>query len=324
MINDAHPVVEVKEITKVYPGAAKAAVSALNLTLHPGEIVALLGPNGAGKTTAVKMIAGLVLPTSGSVCVMGHDVVRARTTSVRHIGAVLEGARNLYWRLSAEENLRYFGALRLTPRRQLAGRIDELLSLFGLEAQRSQEVRHFSRGMQQKLAIAAALLHDPDLLLLDEPTLGLDVKAARQLEETIAHLAREQGKAILLTTHMMDVAEKLAQRITVIHQGQEVISEETQSLLRCYSAQRDLVEIHVAGTVPQALWNQVQQMIPDATISGENGMTQLLLPALDQALLLRLLQQLDAGGMAIQEVGRRRARLEEIFLSLTESEQMDG
>jgi ABC-2 type transport system ATP-binding protein len=228
----------VKTLTKVYPGAAKAAVSDLDLTLYPGEIVALLGPNGAGKTTAVKMIAGLVLPTSGSVHVMGHDMVRARTAGVRHIGAVLEGARNLYWRLSAEENLRYFGTLRLTPRRELTRRIDELLSLFGLEAQRGQEVRHFSRGMQQKLAIAAALLHDPDLLLLDEPTLGLDVKAARQLEETIAHLAREQGKAILLTTHMMDVAEKLAQRITVIHQGREVVSEETQSLLRRYSAAR--------------------------------------------------------------------------------------
>jgi ABC-2 type transport system ATP-binding protein len=323
-MNDAHPVVEVKEITKVYPGADKAAVSALNLTLHPGEIVALLGPNGAGKTTAVKMIAGLVLPTAGSVCVMGHDVVRARTASVRHIGAVLEGARNLYWRLSAEENLRYFGALRLTPRRQLAGRIDELLSLFGLEAQRGQEVRHFSRGMQQKLAIAAALLHDPDLLLLDEPTLGLDVKAARQLEETIAHLARKQGKAILLTTHMMDVAEKLAQRITVIHQGREVVSEETQSLLRRYSAQRDVVEIHVAGAMPQALWAQVQQAVPDAAFSDENGTTQLLLPALDQARLLRLLQQLDAEGVTIQEVGRRRARLEEIFLSLTEPERADG
>lgn len=323
-MNDAHPVVEVKEITKVYPGAAKAAVSALNLTLHPGEIVALLGPNGAGKTTAVKMIAGLVLPTAGSVCVMGHDVVRARTASVRHIGAVLEGARNLYWRLSAEENLRYFGALRLTPRRQLAGRIDELLSLFGLEAQRGQEVRHFSRGMQQKLAIAAALLHDPDLLLLDEPTLGLDVKAARQLEETVAHLARKQGKAILLTTHMMDVAEKLAQRIIVIHQGREVVSEETQSLLRRYSAQRDVVEIHVTGAVPQALWAQVQQAVPDAAVSGENGTTQLLLPGLDQARLLQLLQQLDDGGVAIQEVGRRRARLEEIFLSLTKPEQVDG
>lgn len=323
-MNDADKVVEVRKITKVYPDAAKAAVSDLNLTLHPGEIVALLGPNGAGKTTAVKMIAGLVLPTSGSVRVMGHDVVRARTASVRHIGAVLEGARNLYWRLSAEENLRYFGALRLTPRRQLAGRIDELLSLFGLAAQRGQEVRHFSRGMQQKLAIAAALLHDPDLLLLDEPTLGLDVKAARQLEETIAHLAREEGKAILLTTHMMDVAEKLAQRITVIHQGREVISEKTQSLLHRYSAQRDVVEIHVAGTVPQALWAQVQQTVPDAAISDENGTAQLLLPALDQARLLRLLQQLDAGGVTIQEVGRRRARLEEIFLSLTEPERADG
>ena len=105
------------------------------------------------------------------------------------------------------------------PRRQLNKRIDDLLALFGLTDQRDQEVRQFSRGMQQKLAIAAALLHDPEIFLLDEPTLGLDVKAARQLEETVAMLARERGKGILLTTHMMELAEKLAGTITVIHQG---------------------------------------------------------------------------------------------------------
>ncbi|MCC6604583.1 MAG: ABC transporter ATP-binding protein [Anaerolineae bacterium] len=322
-MKDLQMVVEAKSLTKIYPGAPKAAVSDLNLALHPGEIVALLGPNGAGKTTAVKMIAGLVLPTTGRVRVMGHDIVQARTVGVRHIGAVLEGARNLYWRLSAEENLRYFGTLRLTPRRELSRRINELLILFDLEAQRHQEVRHFSRGMQQKLAIAAALLHDPDILLLDEPTLGLDVKAARQLEETIAQLAREQGKAILLTTHMMDVAEKLAQRITVIYRGQEIVSEETRSLLHRYSAQRDMVEIHIVGSITQAFETQVQRTVPDAVFSDEKGTTRLLLPALDQAQLLRLLQQLDAEGITIQEVGRRRARLEEIFLSLTGPERAD-
>lgn len=320
-MKDVQMVVEARALTKIYPGAPKAAVSDLNLTLYSGEIVALLGPNGAGKTTAVKMIAGLVLPTTGRVRVMGHDIVQARTAGVRHIGAVLEGARNLYWRLSAEENLRYFGTLRLTPPRELSQRIDELLNLFDLEAQRHQEVRHFSRGMQQKLAIAAALLHDPDLLLLDEPTLGLDVKAARQLEEIIAQLAREQGKAILLTTHMMDVAEKLAQRITVIYQGQEIVSEDTRSLLNRYSAQRDMVEIHIVGSMTQAFEMQVQRTVPDAVFSNENEITRLLLPALDQAQLLRLLQQLDAEGLTIQEVGRRRARLEEIFLSLTGPER---
>ncbi|MCB8980744.1 MAG: ABC transporter ATP-binding protein [Ardenticatenaceae bacterium] len=322
-MKDLQMVFEAKSLTKIYPGASKAAVSDLNLTLHSGEVVALLGPNGAGKTTAVKMIAGLVLPTTGHVCVMEHDIVQARTVGVRHIGAVLEGARNLYWRLSAEENLRYFGTLRLTPRRELSRRIDELLVLFDLEAQRHQEVRHFSRGMQQKLAIAAALIHDPDLLLLDEPTLGLDVKAARQLEEIITQLAQEQGKAILLTTHMMDVAEKLAKRIIVIYQGREVVSEETRSLLHRYSAQRDMVEIHIVGVMTQAFEMQVQRTVPGVVFSDENGSTRLLLPALDQAQLLRLLQQLDAEGITIQEVGRRRARLEEIFLSLTGSERAD-
>lgn len=180
--------VDVQNLTKVYPSAASPAVDGVSMTLEPGEIVAFLGPNGAGKTTTVKMIAGLILPTSGQVEVMGHDVARERIAAIRHLGAVLEGARNLYWRLPAWENLLYFGALRALPAQLLKARANMLLHLLDLHERRDQEVRHFSRGMQQKLAITAALLHDPEVLLLDEPTLGLDLQAARKVEETILAL----------------------------------------------------------------------------------------------------------------------------------------
>ena len=320
-MNSPDTVVELNEVTKVYPGAEKTAVSNLSLTIHAGEILALLGPNGAGKTTAVKMIAGLVLPTDGTIRVSGHDMVMERTKGVRYIGAVLEGARNLYWRLSALENLRYFGSLRLVPRRQLSQQIDELLTLFGLEENRHQEVRHFSRGMQQKLAIAAALIHDPDILLLDEPTLGLDVKAARRLEETVTQLAREQGKAILLTTHMMDVAEKLADRIAVIHQGQKIVCDQTHVLLEQHNAQQDVTEIQVAGSLPQTLVSELHQAFPNLSMHTDNGLAQLTFPALTQAQLIQVLQQCNAYAVNIRDIGRRRARLEEIFLLLTDGER---
>lgn len=316
-------VVELNEVTKVYPGAEKTAVSKLSLTIHAGEILALLGPNGAGKTTAVKMIAGLVLPTKGTVRVSDFDMITERAKGVRHIGAVLEGARNLYWRLSALENLRYFGSLRLVPRRQLSQRIDELLALFGLAENRHQEVRHFSRGMQQKLAIAAALIHDPDILLLDEPTLGLDVKAGRQLEETVTQLAREQGKAILLTTHMMDVAERLADRIAVIHKGQKIVCDQTHALLEQHNAQQDVTEIQVSGSLPQTLVSELHQAFPNLSMNTDNGLAKLTFPSLTQAQLIQVLKQFNEHRLDIRDVGRRRARLEEIFLSLTEGERGD-
>ncbi|MGH2544711.1 MAG: ATP-binding cassette domain-containing protein, partial [Ardenticatenaceae bacterium] len=146
----SNALVQLHNLSKTYPGAERPAVDNLSLALHPGEILALLGPNGAGKTTTVKMIAGLVLPSAGAVQVAGHDMVRERTRGVRHIGAVLEGARNLYWRLSARENIVYFGTLRLVPRSDLNRRMDELLALLDLSQHQHTEVRKFSRGMQQK------------------------------------------------------------------------------------------------------------------------------------------------------------------------------
>lgn len=317
-MNLRRAVVDVKGVTKKYPGTGKEAVSNLSLSLYPGEIVALLGPNGAGKTTVVKMIAGLVLPSQGTVHVAGHNIVKTRTQGVRHIGAVLEGARNLYWRLSAVENLRYFGTLRLVPGRKLGQRIEELLAFFDLEADCHKEVRHYSRGMQQKLAIAAALLHDPDVLLLDEPTLGLDVKAARLLESRVAHLAKEEGKAILLTTHQMELAEKLTQYIKVIHRGQEVLSEKTETLLQQYEVQRRFTEIKVKGSFPSSLLDDMRRNFPEILAVVENGSTRLTLPSLKQETLLHLLHQLNTADLLIQHVEHRQARLEEIFLALTE------
>src|SRR5690606_12174086 len=140
-------------------------------------------------------------------------------------------------------NLLYFGALRLVPRRVLKRRITELLLLVGLAEQQHQEVRTYSRGMQQKLAIACALLHDPSLLLLDEPTLGLDVEAAKQLESTILRLARDEGKAILLTTHVMTLAERHSDRIIVMHRGREIASGSTQELLRVHDIHKDIIQV---------------------------------------------------------------------------------
>jgi ABC-2 type transport system ATP-binding protein len=311
--------VQVNEITKAYPGTSKLAVSEVSFSLHSGEILALLGPNGAGKTTTVKMAAGLITPTSGTISVMGHDIVGERRMGIRHIGAVLEGARNLYWRLSAVENLRYFGNLRLVPRQELNGRISELLSLFGLSEHKHKEVGKFSRGMQQKLAITAALLHDPKVLLLDEPTLGLDVQAAKQLEKSIVELARQEGKAILLTTHMMDLAERLADQIYVINQGQKVAYDSTSALLEQYNGQRKVTEIQVVGGVSEPLIPAMQHAFPEVSTTADAEFTRITWPSIEQEKVMQLLNFLNEQGVTILSVGRRQASLEEVFLSLTDS-----
>lgn len=314
-------VVEMAHVTKTYPGATKPAVADLSLRLHSGEIFSLLGPNGAGKTTTVKMLAGLVSPTTGEVQVMGHDMIRQRTRGAGNLGAVLEGARNLYWRLSARENLRYFGGLRLVPRRELEERIDGLLALLDLTAHQDREVRTFSRGMQQKLALAAALLHDPPVLLLDEPTLGLDVAAARQLESTIERLAREEGKAILLTTHTMSLAEKLSDRILIINEGQTLICDTTARILQEADFHEDLVQVRVAGRLPDELSRRLVETIPELRLSDDDEQTVLTWPAPAQADLLALLQTLDQQGVQIVDVVRRQPTLEEVFLHLTGGRQ---
>lgn len=323
-INQSEIFVEVEQLTKSYSKMNDfPAVSNISLSIRSGEILSLLGPNGAGKTTTVKMIAGLVLPTSGTAKVMGYDVVSERQKAVRHIGAVLEGARNLYWRLSAIENLRYFGNLRLVPPKELKNRTKKLLSMFDLTQHQHKEVGKFSRGMQQKLAIAVALLHDPDVLLLDEPTLGLDVKSARQLESAIVEFVKQKGKAVILTTHMMDLAEKLADTVYVIHQGRKVASGPTAELLHQYDYQKHITEIRVAGKVAHEIVTTILHSFAGASVSLDGEFSVILWPSVEQTELIKLLNFLNEQRVTLVNVGRRKATLEEVFLSLTEDNVND-
>ena len=315
-------VAQMIQVSKHYSGREQPAVDKLSLQIHAGEIFSLLGPNGAGKTTTVKLLAGLVLPSVGDVFVMGIDMRRQRTRGTRHIGAVLEGARNLYWRLSARENLRYWGSLRLVPRHELESRIDRLLGVLDLAQHQDQEVRTFSRGMQQKLAIAAALLHDPAVLLLDEPTLGLDVAAARQLEESVLHLAHDEGRAVLLTTHTMALAERLSDRILVMREGRQVASDTTGQILRQVDFYHNLVQVRVDGLLPTMLdLEEFTKTYPQIGVEVSGSQTLLLWTEPAQDRLLQLLQFLDTNGIQIVDVSRRQPTLEDAFLHLTGREQ---
>ena len=197
------------------------AVADVSLQVPAGVVFGLLGPNGAGKTTTVRVLATLLAPTSGAARVLGFDVLRQGTEVRRRIGLILGGERGLYWRLTGKENLVYFASLNGIGPREAGRRADEQLERVGLAERGNSKVEQYSRGMKQRLHIARGLLTNPDVIFMDEPTMGLDPIAARELRRIVPELARE-GKTVLLTTHYMAEADMLCERIAIINLGRIV------------------------------------------------------------------------------------------------------
>jgi ABC-2 type transport system ATP-binding protein len=231
--------VYVNDVSKTFTVNKKRveAVQGCSFFLPQGQITGFLGPNGAGKTTLIKIVAGLILPDSGNVS------VHSQTSQNSHkVGAVLEGNRNIYWRLTPEENLLYFGRLRGVSGQALRPRIAQLLERFGLLEKRKAVVQTLSRGMQQKLAIAVALIHEPSVLLLDEPTLGLDFEASEILKEDLKKLAKE-NRAILVSTHQIDVAEQITDQTIVMNKGRILKVAKTADLIQQFSGDSYIIEV---------------------------------------------------------------------------------
>jgi len=225
-------------------GQTLTAVRDVSFDMSGGEVLAFLGPNGAGKTTCIKMIAGLIQPDAGWVKIGDYDPHSDRR-ALRLLGAVLEGNRNLYWRLTPEENLEYFGVLRGLSQRVARQRGQVLLERFNLTHKRHTLVQSLSRGMQQKLAIAVALIHQPQLLLLDEPTLGLDVEATLDVKRLVREIAAE-GRAILLTTHQLALAEELSDEVAIINNGEIIAQQPTEALIQQFSGSAYSIELESA------------------------------------------------------------------------------
>lgn len=227
------------------------ALDNVNLIVEPGELFGLLGPNGAGKTTLTRILSTVLLPSSGRAEVLGMDVVKQTKQLRPRIGMVFGGERGLYWRLSGRDNIQYFADLYLVPPEVSRKRIPKLLELVGLTERADERVEGYSRGMKQKLHIARGLVNDPDVLFLDEPTIGLDPIAARELRAVILEM-NKLGKTIFLTSHYMYEVDELCQRVAVVNKGKIALID-TPSAFKKMVANLEVVEIECREAHPEAI-----------------------------------------------------------------------
>ena len=304
-------VIHISGLRKTYSigkGRQIQAVKDINLSVPSGCIFGFLGPNGAGKTTTIKMICGLVRPTAGKILVNQLDVWQNRSIAMREIGAVLEGTRNIHWTLSAWDNLLYFGHLKGMWGKKLSDRARLLLKEMELWDRRNDLVRIFSRGMQQKVAVACALIADPPLILLDEPTLGLDVQAALSVKQLVVRLARDYGKTIFLTTHQLDMAQDVCHRVAIIVKGQIITDQPIGALLDVF--QNEYYQIKVGGILPPDLAHAFKEM----SVEEKEGTTVLSGTIVDHHYLYSLIDRLHALDLPLLSINRVEPDLEEIFI----------
>ncbi len=307
---------EVKNLRKTYRrGRGQVvAVDDVSFTVEQGEGVGLLGANGAGKTTTIKCVCTLVRPTSGTVRVMGVETASSPRAALKRVAAVLEGNRNIYWTLTCRQNLEFFAGLHgISPRRARPA-VERLLASFRLEAKADTLARALSRGMQQKLALGCALIKDTDVLLLDEPTLGLDVQTSYELRDLLRGIASE-GRTIVLSSHDMAVVQDLCDRVVIIHHGRVISDDRIASLISGARTQSYLFRLENAlDELPE---RRLRDAFEGVKVLPDPHGTTVELELAEPGRVYEVIDVLREGGAALQGVERRSPTLEEVFLSAT-------
>lgn len=311
-----------KYITKQRKGIFKSekrkvdALQGVSLDVKPGEIFGLLGPNGAGKTTLIKILTTLLLPTGGDAWLNGYHVEKDANKVRASVGCMLMGERGLYWKLTARENLLYFGALyHLTPEARLR-RTNEIIELLNLSELADRTVETYSSGQKMKLAFGKSLINDAPLLILDEPTNTLDVPSASELRTVVRQL-NAQGKTIIYTTHIMAEAETLCERVAIIDRG-KLLASGTVAELKA-SLGKDPVT-RIEGVISNNATEAVRALpvVTQATLSAVNGANQLTIVSSNgKNTLARLIETLTQYGATIQKITPEDVTLEDVFIAKT-------
>jgi ABC-2 type transport system ATP-binding protein len=301
------------------PKSTFTAVDGVDLEIQQGEIFGLLGPNGAGKSTTIRMLCTLLEPTSGTATVNGYDIVKEANNVRRSLGTLLAGERSIYWKLTGRENLEYFAALYHIPPTLARKRVDELIERMELKDRASELVEKYSTGMKQRVAIAKALLARPPILLLDEPTLGLDPQAARKLRELIAELKAE-GHTILLTTHYMEEADQLSDRIGIIDSGKVIALDRPEELKRRID-QREIIRLELSGWHDD-LGARLKSIAGIESLmtrqQGDSDLWEVSMQAQNSRTALpRIVEHISGNGTRLLNMNVVKPSLEDVFIHLT-------
>ena len=311
--NSNQAAIEINKLTKRFGNFT--AVDDLSLVVEYGEIFGLLGPNGSGKTTTINIVSGLSKPTSGQVMVLGHDIMKDTRAVRAALGAVPQETA-LYEELSAWTNMSFHADLYGVRGPDRNRRISEMLNLVQLYDRRSSRVSTFSGGMKRRLALARALLHDPLLLYLDEPTLGVDVQSRRAIWNYILDLKEKEGKTVLLTTNYLEEANALCDRIAIIDHGKLVALDSPVEMKRRYGD--TVMEIETASSVSSQLLEQLRKIIGISGVAQTDTILKIAMNGNDLSATGRLIT-LVSQESNIRRIAQREPNLEEIFLNLTGS-----
>ncbi len=304
-------VIEVTNLTKSY--GPILAVDHISFEVAEGEIFGFLGPNGAGKTTTIRMLTGLSKPTAGAAQVLGFNVESDIVEAKKHIGVVPE-ISNLYDELSALKNLVFMAQLFGVPRNQRKARAEELLKTFGLYERKDHLFGTFSRGMKRALTIAAALIHNPKLLFLDEPTVGLDVVAARSLRNLIGNL-RHQGVTIFLTTHYLEEADLLCDHIAILVKGL-IVKIDTPKALKAFAEEESVIEVSFKKMTPKIV-EGLSGRLPELKVVAIDHRKVRIFGGVPTHVLDKVLQYAKDRDTEIDEVNSIKPSLEDAFIKIT-------
>jgi ABC-2 type transport system ATP-binding protein len=302
----------------------KIALDNVSLTIYEGELFGLLGPNGAGKTTLVRCIATLLIPDKGVIKIFDKDIAQNPQFARQNIGLLTSGERTLYWKLSAIDNLKFFAALYGLSGKERDKRIAYLLELLDLKDVADERVEKYSSGMKQKLSLARALLHNPRILLLDEPTLGLDPAFARFIRNFIKEeLIKKEKKTILLTTHYMDEADELCERIAFIDKG-KIIDVKTPEEFKSSIPHKDILEIRFLGFIEKEDFLKISG-IENFTLFSENGIwTAKFITKNSEAILNDILTILNNKNCKVLSIVNLEPTLEDVFIYHTGKSLKEG
>jgi len=311
--------IELKNLVKLFKKKKKdevRAVDNVSFKIAPGELFGLLGPNGAGKTTLIKCLSTLLIPDEGTAVVGGADINTDPLGVRRKLGVLTGGERSLYWKLTPIENLNYFAALYGVPRSETKERIQYLLELMDLIGKKHERVEKLSSGMKQKLSIARTLVHDPPILLIDEPTLGLDPYFARFIRDFIrTELHDKLKKTILLTTHYMDEADDLCERIAFMYNG-KIKALDTPRLLKKRMPQEQVLEVKCIGDIDSQAFSAIQEY-GTLNLSQQDGFTYVRMNTENPEDLLSSVVETVRDRAKVLSVNVTSPTLEDVFVHLT-------